>query len=105
ASPEAAASSVWRDNARKVEAAEQLQLTSRDLLAMGVVEEVVAEPEGGAHTDPEAITAALDAALWRHLEELLRVPPAELLERRYERFRYIDSLIGADPRFGPKVGL
>ena len=47
----------------------------------------------------------LDAALWSHLEELLPVPPAELLERRYERFRYIDSLIGADPRFGPKVGL
>src|SRR6266849_3994097 len=48
ASPEAAASIVWRDNTRKVEAAEQLQLTSRDLLAMGVVEEVITEPEGGA---------------------------------------------------------
>ena len=105
ASPEAAASIVWRDNARKVEAAEQLQLTSRDLLAMGVVEEVVAEPEGGAHTDCDATVTALEAALWRHLEELLGVPPAELLEHRYERFRYIDSLIGADPRFGPKVGL
>jgi len=104
ASPEAAASIVWRDNARKVEAAEQLQLTSRDLLAMGVVEEVVAEPEGGAHTDCDATVAALEAALWRHIEALLSVPPAELLERRYERFRYIDSLIGADPRFGPKVG-
>src|SRR5439155_20766200 len=104
ASPEAAASIVWRDNARKVEAAEQLQLTSRDLLAMGVVEEVVAEPEGGAHTDYEATVAALEAALWRHLEELLALPAAELLEHRYERFRYIDSLIGADPRFGPKVG-
>ena len=104
ASPEAAASIVWRDNARKVEAAEQLQLTSRDLLAMGVVEEVVAEPEGGAHTDYEATVAALEAALWRHLEELLPLPVAELLEHRYERFRYIDSLIGADPRFGPKVG-
>jgi acetyl-CoA carboxylase carboxyl transferase subunit alpha len=105
ASPEAAASIVWRDNARKVEAAEQLQLTSRDLLAMGVVEEVVAEPEGGAHTDCGATVASLDAALWRHLEALLQVPQAELLERRYERFRYIDSLIAADPRFGPKVGL
>ncbi len=51
ASPEAAASIVWRDNARKMEAAEQLQITSRDLLAMGVVEEVIEEPEGGAHTD------------------------------------------------------
>jgi acetyl-CoA carboxylase carboxyl transferase subunit alpha len=103
ASPEAAASIVWRDNARKVEAADQLQLTSRDLLAMGVVEEVVAEPEGGAHTDYDATAAALDGALWRHLQPLLTVPPAELLQHRYERFRYIDSLVAADPDFGPKV--
>jgi acetyl-CoA carboxylase carboxyl transferase subunit alpha len=104
ASPEAAASIVWRDNARKVEAAEQLQLTSRDLLAMGVVEEVVPEPEGGAHVDTEATIAVLEAALWRHLEELLPIPADELLQHRYERFRYIDSLVAADPRFGPKVG-
>jgi acetyl-CoA carboxylase carboxyl transferase subunit alpha len=104
ASPESAASIVWRDNARKVEAAEQLQLTSRDLLAMGVVEEVVPEPEGGAHMDSEATVAALESALWSHLESLLPVPPEELLQHRYERFRYIDSLVAADPRFGPKVG-
>lgn len=103
ASPEAAASIVWRDNARKVEAAEQLQLTSRDLLAMGVVEEVIPEPEGGAHTDYDAAACALDAALWRHLEPLLSMSQDDLLQHRYERFRYIDSLVAADPRFGPKV--
>jgi acetyl-CoA carboxylase carboxyl transferase subunit alpha len=103
ASPEAAASIVWRDNARKVEAAEQLQLTSRDLLAMGVVEEVIEEPEGGAHTDYDGAARALDEALHRHLTPLFEMPPAELLEHRYERFRYIDSLVAADPRFGPKV--
>ena len=103
ASPEAAASIVWRDNARKVEAAEQLQITSRDLLAMGVVEEVIPEPEGGAHVDCDATASALDAALWRHLEPLLTMPSDELLQHRYERFRYIDSLVAADPRFGPKV--
>jgi acetyl-CoA carboxylase carboxyl transferase subunit alpha len=103
ASPEAAASIVWRDNARKVEAAEQLQITSRDLLAMGVVEEVIPEPEGGAHLDFDATAGALEAALWRHLQPLLTVPPDELLQHRYERFRYIDSLVAADPRFGPKV--
>src|SRR5260370_6773383 len=59
ASPEAAASIVWRDNARKVEASEPLQLTSRDLLAMGVVEEVVPEPERGAHLDYDAAAQAL----------------------------------------------
>jgi acetyl-CoA carboxylase carboxyl transferase subunit alpha len=103
ASPEAAASIVWRDNARKVEAADQLQITSSDLLAMGVVEEVVREPEGGAHTDYDAAAAALDAALWRHLQPLLGVPPDELLQHRFERFRYIDSLVAAHPDFGPKV--
>jgi acetyl-CoA carboxylase carboxyl transferase subunit alpha len=103
ASPEAAASIVWRDNSRKVEAAEQLQLTSRDLLAMGVVEEIVAEPRGGAHVDFGAAAEALDEALYRHLQPLLSQPVEELLQHRYERFRYIDSLVGAEPHFGPKV--
>jgi acetyl-CoA carboxylase carboxyl transferase subunit alpha len=103
ASPEAAATIVWRDNARKVEAAAQLQLLSRDLLAMGVVEEVIEEPDGGAHVDYEGAARALDEALWRHMEPLLAVPQDELVEHRYERFRYIDSLVAADPRFGPKV--
>ena len=104
AMPEAAASIVWRDNSRKVEVAEQLQITSRDLLAMGVVEEVVEEPKGGAHLDHDAAAKALEKALLRHLEPLLRTPVEELLQHRYERFRYIDSLIQADADFGPKVG-
>jgi len=103
ASPEAAASIVWRDNSRKVEAAEQLQLTSRDLLAMGVVEEVVPEPEGGAHMDHDAAARALDEALLRHLQPLLAQSAPDLLQHRYERFRYIDSLIHAEPHFGPKI--
>lgn len=103
ASPEAAASIVWRDNSRKVEAAEQLQITSRDLLAMGVVEEVIAEPEGGAHTDYDATAKALEEALGRHMEALLSAPKDQLLQSRYERFRYIDSLISAEPHFGPKI--
>jgi acetyl-CoA carboxylase carboxyl transferase subunit alpha len=104
AMPEAAASIVWRDNSRKVEVAEQLQITSRDLLAMGVVEEVIEEPKGGAHLDPDGAARVLDLALTRHLEPLLRTPVEELLQHRYERFRYIDSLIRADADFGPKVG-
>ena len=103
ASPEAAASIVWRDNTRKVEAAEQLQLTSREILAMGVVEEVVAEPPGSARADYDAAAAALDAALQQHMRPLLEMPTDELLQHRYERFRYIDSLVRAEPGFGPKV--
>ena len=103
ASPEAAASIVWRDNSRKVEAAEQLQLTSRDLLAMGVVEEIVPEPAGGAHVDFDTAAATLDEALYRQLQPLLTEPVDALLQHRYERFRYIDSLVHAEPHFGPKV--
>lgn len=103
ASPEAAASIVWRDNARKVEAAEQLQLTSRDLLAMGVVEEVLREPAGGAGTDYDAAARILDDALWRHMQPLLERPVGALLQLRHERFRYLDSLTHADPNFGPKI--
>jgi acetyl-CoA carboxylase carboxyl transferase subunit alpha len=103
AAPEAAASIVWRDNSRKVEAAEQLQLTSRDLLAMGVVEEVLPEPEGGANLDFNATARTLEAGLWRNLQPLLGQTAEELLTHRYDRFRYIDSLISAQPHFGPKV--
>jgi len=103
ASPEAAASIVWRDNSRKVEAAEQLQLTSREILAMGLVEEVVKEPEGSARADYERAAAALDEALVRHMDPLLEMPTGQLLQHRYERFRYIDSLIRAEPDFGPKI--
>jgi acetyl-CoA carboxylase carboxyl transferase subunit alpha len=104
AMPEAAASIVWRDSSRKVEVAEQLQITSRDLHGMGVVEEIIEEPEGGAHRDPEAAALGLDRALYRQLALLQGTPVSELLQRRYERYRYIDSLIRADADFGPKVG-
>lgn len=103
AMPESCASIVWRDSARKVEAAEQLQITSRDLFAMGVVDEVLPEPPGGAHLDWDASAAILDEGLRRHLEPLFTLDPDTLLQRRYERFRYIDSLIRAEPHFGPKV--
>jgi len=94
---------VWRDNTRKVEAAEQLQLTSREILAMGVVEEVVPEPRGSASADYDAAARALDEALYRHLEPLLEQPAAQILQQRYERFRYIDSLVHAEPHIGPKI--
>ncbi|MGH7903735.1 MAG: acetyl-CoA carboxylase carboxyltransferase subunit alpha [Candidatus Dormibacteraceae bacterium] len=103
AMPESCATIVWRDSTRKVEAAEQLQITSRDLIAMGVVDEVLAEPEGGAQMDFEAAAATLDEALRRHLQPLLGMGPRELLQHRHDRFRYIDSLIRAEPHFGPKV--
>jgi acetyl-CoA carboxylase carboxyl transferase subunit alpha len=92
AAPEAAASIIWRDGSHKTKAAEQLCLTAPHLLEMNVVEEVIPEPSGGAHTDVEAAAAALDEALWRHLQKLLEIDSEDLLRQRYERYRYLDSV-------------
>jgi acetyl-CoA carboxylase alpha subunit len=70
---------------------------------MGVVEEVVTEPVGSARADYDVAAASLDEALYRHLQPLLAQPVEDLLQHRYERFRYIDSLVQAEPQFGPKV--
>ena len=87
--PEGCAAILWRDAGRKVEAAEALKLTAPDLLSRGIVDEIVPEPTGGAHNDPEAAAALLDAALARALDDVSRRSSAERLERRYQKFRNI----------------
>jgi acetyl-CoA carboxylase carboxyl transferase subunit alpha len=87
ASPEACASIVWRDVGHREEAAEQLGLTSEVLLAGGLVDEVVAEPSGGAHADADEAARLLDEALDRHVRSLRGMPVPLLVRRRYERFR------------------
>ena len=86
-SPEGCASIVWRDAAKAPEAAEALQLTAPDLLRLGLIEEVVAEPEGGAQTDPEAAAGLLGEAVARQLDSLSGQGAAELRADRAERFR------------------
>lgn len=85
--PEGYASIVWRDPSRVAEAAEAARITAPDALALGVVDEVVPEPPGGAHADPEGMAAALKARLCHHLAELDAVPPDELVDQRYAKFR------------------
>ncbi|MDR7408897.1 MAG: acetyl-CoA carboxylase carboxyltransferase subunit alpha [Armatimonadota bacterium] len=85
--PEGCAAILWRDAARKEEAASALKLTAQDLLELGVVDEVVPEPLGGAHLDPERAAQALREALVRHLREVQAVPPEERLRRRYDKYR------------------
>ena len=86
-SPEGCASILWRDRSRNVQAADALRLAASDLLALGVVDEVVPEPLGGAHRDPEDMAARLGDRLRHHLEALRMLPPAELLQRRRARLR------------------
>jgi len=64
-----------------------MQITASYLTALGVVDDIVPEPKGGAHTDPEAAVALLDAALLRYFEELRRLPVEDLLAFRYKKFR------------------
>jgi acetyl-CoA carboxylase carboxyl transferase subunit alpha len=86
-SPEGCASILWRDAAKAEVAAEALKITARDLKEFGIIDEIVPEPEGGAHLDHEASAAFLGSVLDDTLRSLSRIPIAELLDRRYEKFR------------------
>jgi acetyl-CoA carboxylase carboxyl transferase subunit alpha len=89
ASPEAAASILWRDSAFAANAAETMKITARDLLERALIEEVVPEPPGGAHHDMVAMAAILKDTIRRHLDELCALPVDELLDARYRRYRNI----------------
>lgn len=86
-SPEGCAAILWKDRKANAQAAEALRITGRDLLEFKLVEEVIPEPDGGAHQDPAAAAALLKAALIRNLEELMKAPVSERLRLRYQRFR------------------
>jgi acetyl-CoA carboxylase carboxyl transferase subunit alpha len=86
-SPEGCASILWRDAAKAEVAAEALKITARDLKELGIIDDIVPEPEGGAHVDHEASAALLGTALDASLKELSRLAIPELLERRYAKFR------------------
>jgi acetyl-CoA carboxylase carboxyl transferase subunit alpha len=91
ASPEGAAAILWGDAARAEEAASRLRLTSDDLLEFGIIDEIVAEPLGGAHRDGPAMVARVLDAIDASLRALVDVPIDTLLERRYAKFRRIGA--------------
>ena len=93
--PEGCAAILWRDAGKKVEAAEALKLTAPDLLEAGLIDEIVREPIGGAHTDHAAAIQFVDAALTRALSECRALTSEARLEQRYAKFRSMGKL-GAD---------
>jgi len=93
--PEGCAAILWRDSQRKVEAAAALKLTAPDLLQRGIVDEIVPEPVGGAHTSLDAAATLLDGPLHRALESVAGPDIDARLARRYEKFRGMGRL-GAD---------
>ena len=90
-SPEACSAILWKDRRHAPEAAEALKLTADDLMRLGVVDEVVAEPEGGAHRDHDLAAAHVGSALRRNLERASALTTEELLKKRYEKFRKLGN--------------
>ena len=99
--PEACASIIFRDSSRAAEAAEALKLTARDLKQHGIVDEVLHEPLGGAHRDPQPAIEAVGEALGRVLSGLNDVDAGALLESRYERYRRIGEYAEYTPDTSP----
>jgi len=92
--PEACASIIFRDASRAAEAAEAMKLTARDLKQHEIIDEVLPEPLGGAHNDPDAAVDAVGQALERVLSGLGNVEPKALLQARYERYRRMGNHAG-----------
>ncbi len=85
-SPEGCAAILWNDASQKERAAEALKLTAPDLLELGLVDEVIPEPPGGAHSDPERTIEALGEALRRHVEELAKIGSKRLIKPRAKKY-------------------
>jgi acetyl-CoA carboxylase carboxyl transferase subunit alpha len=86
-SPEGCASIMWRDPTKTEAAAEALKITATNLLELKLIDEIVPEPEGGAHTNPEATARFLDPILAAALDELSQLTPKQIVDQRYDKFR------------------
>lgn len=101
-SPEGCAAILWKDRAHAERAAQALKISAKDLLELKLADEMVPEPEGGAHVNHTEMTANLKAAILRNLSELKALPPADLLNARYEKFRAMGVFEEAPPPPEPK---
>ena len=92
-SPEGCAAILWKDQDKKSQAAEAMRITAPDLLQLGVVDEIVPEPLGGAHTDPAAAAAAVGDAVERALDSIAALAPEARIDHRYRRFRSLGVVV------------
>ncbi len=90
-SPEGCAAILWKDGSKAPDAAEVLKLTAGDLVEMGIIDEVIPEPLGGAHREPQKMAETLKAVIKKHLKKLEGYDKEELLKLRYQKFRKIGS--------------
>ena len=92
-SPEGCASILWRDASMYAEAAEALKITSKDLLELGIIDEEIKEPLGGAHNDYEETANNLKTSISKYLNELSKLSKEELRNQRYDKFRKMGKFI------------
>jgi acetyl-CoA carboxylase carboxyl transferase subunit alpha len=95
-SPEGCASILWRDSAKAALAAELLKLTPNDLVGLGIMDEVIPEPLGGAHRNPAAMGEILKKKLLEYIDDLSGIPVPKLLDQRYRKYRKIGQYIDAE---------
>ena len=96
--PEGCAAILWKDSKKKEVAAESLKLTANDLYRLGVIDEILKEPLGGAHRDPRGMAESLKEVVERYLKELERMDIEELLNMRYEKFRKMGTFVNGGTR-------
>jgi len=92
-SPEGCAAILWKDSSQRERAADALKLTAEDLLRLKVIDEIIPEPVGGAHTDPDQTGERLRAALIKHLTELRKIRPEKLVKRRAEKYSAMGAYV------------
>jgi acetyl-CoA carboxylase carboxyl transferase subunit alpha len=104
-SPEGCAAILWKDRSAASKAAEALKITARHLLDLGLVDEIIPEPLGGAHTNHEMAAQTLRDYLLKHLEQLKALSPAERLKQRYAKFRSFGHFTEKQPVAAEKTAV
>ena len=95
-SPEGCAAILWKDRAFADKAAEALNLTAQHLLKLELADGIIAEPEGGAHSDPEQMAETLKTHLCKTLDELGKIPSDKLKQQRYDKFRAMGNFTSTE---------
>ena len=96
-SPEGCAAILWKDRAAAAKAAEALKITAKDLCELGLVDDIVSEPLGGAHNDPSATAQTLKRHLLKHLKQLHKLSATDRLKQRYDKFRSYGRFLEKQP--------
>lgn len=96
-SPEGAASILFKDSSKAPLAAEAMKITAQDILELGVIDDIIPEPKGGAHRDFERQAEYVKQAVWKHLQELISMSGEELREDRYRKFRHFGKFTFYEP--------